>query len=115
MAKNWKLTVRHGSDVSRESFDDLDDALEEARRKAEEIISEGPLTRVKAIRDYEPGQIVNARIEISGKGLFSPPTAGIDIQGDLSIIAYTGGVRRKLLEGSTVAQAIKSVRMSLSS
>lgn len=115
MAKNWKLTVRHGSDVSRQSFDDLDEAVEAARSAADEILAEGPLTRVQAIRDYEPGQIVNARVEISGKGIFSPPTAGIDIQGDLTIIPYAGGVRRKLLEGSTIAQAIKSVKMSLSS
>lgn len=116
MAKsNWKLTVRHGSDVSRESFDDLDEALGAARRAADEVIAEGPLDAVSAIRDYEPSQLVNARLEISGRGLFSPPTAGIDIQGDLSVIAYAGGVKRQTLEGSTIAQAIKSVKMFLSS
>ncbi len=114
MAKNWKLTVRHGSDVSRQSFENLDDAIAAARSAADEILTEGPITRVKAIRDYEPSQIVNARIEISGKGLFSPPTAGIDIQGDLSVVPYAGGVRRKTLDGSTIAQAIKSVKMYLS-
>ena len=114
MAK-WKLTVRHGSDVSRQSFDQLDDALAAAREAADEVIGDGPLSTVKAIRDYEPSNIVNARIEISGKGLLRPPTAGIDIQGDLSVIPYAGGVRRRVLEGSTVPQAIKSLRMSLSS
>lgn len=114
MAK-WKLTVRHGSDVSRQSFDQLDDALDAAREAAEEVIGEGPLSTVKAIRDYEPANIVNARIEISGKGLLRPPTAGIDIQGDLSLVPYAGGVRRRVLEGSTVPQAIKSLRMFLSS
>lgn len=106
---NWKLTVRHGPDVKRQSFDDLDDALGAARKAADEVIAEGPLDSVSAIRDYEPGQIVNARIEISGKGFFSPPTAGFDIQGDLSVIAYAGGFKRQTLDGSTVAQAIKSL------
>ncbi len=112
---NWKLTIRYGSDVRRESFDDLDDALGAARKAADEVISEGPLEPVSAIRDYEPSQIVNARIEISGKGLFKPPTAGFDIQGDLSVIAYAGGVTRQTLEGSTVPQVMKSLKMFLSS
>ena len=110
---NWKLTVRHGSDVSRQSFDDLDEALAAARDAADEVLADGPLNRVSAIRDYEPAQIVNARIEIAGKGLFRPPTAGIDIQGDLSIVPYAGGVRRQTLDGSSVAEAIKSVKMFL--
>ncbi len=112
---NWKLTIRHGSDVSRRSFDDLEDALDATRVAAEEVIAEGSLDTVKAIRDYEPSQIVNARLEISGKGLFRPPTAGIDIQGDLSLIPYAGGVRRRTLGGSTLPQAIKSLRMFLGS
>jgi hypothetical protein len=111
---NWKLTIRHGSDVRRQSFDDLDEALAAAREAADEVISEGRLERVSAIRDYEPAQLVNARLEISGKGIFRPPTAGIDIQGDLSVIPYAGGVRRQSLEGSTVAEAVKSVKMFLS-
>lgn len=111
--KGWKLTVRYGSDVSRKSFDTLDEALDAAREAADEVVADGTLDNVKAIRDYGPAQIVNARIEISGKGFFSPPTAGIDIQGDLSVIAYRGGVRRAELKGSTVAQGLKSVRMAL--
>ncbi|MCB0830907.1 MAG: hypothetical protein KDB64_08290, partial [Solirubrobacterales bacterium] len=63
----------------------------------------------------EPAQIVNARIEISGKGFFSPPTAGIDIQGDLSVIAFAGGVKRQTLEGTTIPQAMKSLKDFLSS
>lgn len=112
---NWKVTVRHGSDVSRERFDDLEEALAFAREAAEEVVGEGPLETVKAIRDYGPAQIVNARVEITGKGLLRPPTAGIDIHGDLSVVPYAGGVRRKLLDGSTIPQAIKSLRMSLQS
>ena len=114
MAK-WKLTVRHGPEVRRSSFDDLDDALAAAREAADEVVSEGPLDRVKAIRDYEPSQIVNARIEITGKGLFRPPAAGLDIQGDLSVVPYAGGVRRQTLDGSTIPQAMKSLKMFLSS
>lgn len=111
----WKLTIRHGSDVSRQRFDDLDEALGAARDAADEVIAEGPLEAVSAIRDYEPAQIVNARIEITGKGLFRPPTAGLDIRGDLSVVPFAGGVRRDALEGANIAQAMKSVKMFLSS
>jgi len=111
----WKLTIRHGSDVKRQRFDDLDEALGAAREVADEVIAEGQLDSVSAIRDYEPSQLVNARIEITGKGLFKPPTAGIDIQGDLSVIPFAGGVSRQTLEGSTLPQAMKSLKMFLSS
>ena len=110
----WKLTVRHGSDVTRERFDDLDEALAAARRAADEVIAEGPLGKVSAIRDYEPSRIVNARIEITGKGIFRPATAGLDIQGDLSVIPYAGGVRRQPLDGSDLAETMKSLKMFLS-
>ncbi|MCB0869236.1 MAG: hypothetical protein KDB52_00220 [Solirubrobacterales bacterium] len=109
----WKLTIRHGSDVSRERFDDLDQALGAARKAAAEVIAEGPLDSVSAFRDYGPSDQVNARIEITGKGLFKPPTAGIDIRGDLSIVPYAGGVRREAMEGANIAQAIKSLKMFL--
>jgi hypothetical protein len=37
----WKLTIRHGSDVKRQRFDDLDEALGAARDAADEVIAEG--------------------------------------------------------------------------
>ena len=39
----WKLTVRHGSDVSHESFDDLDEAVAAMRERALAIRAEGPV------------------------------------------------------------------------
>ena len=109
----WKLTIREGSTVTRSSFDDLDGAIDAAREKAAEIIAGEPMKPVKAIRDYEPAQLVRARIEIAGKGLFSPPTAGLDIQGDLSITGFTGGVRRKPLEGDSLRQVFGEIREAL--
>ena len=99
--------------MTRSSFDDLDGAIDAAREKAAEIIAGEPMKPVKAIRDYEPAQLVRARIEIAGKGLFSPPTAGLDIQGDLSITGFTGGVRRKPLEGDSLRQVFGEIREAL--
>jgi hypothetical protein len=110
----WKLTVREGSDVTRLKFDDLDQALEETRARIEAISAGEPLGKISAIRDYEPEKLVKARLEITGKGLIKPPTAGVDIHGDNSIVGFSGGVSRKELEGSTPAQIVHSMRESLS-
>ena len=38
---SWKVTVRHGSNVGREKFRSLDEAIDEARRRVEEIQARG--------------------------------------------------------------------------
>lgn len=109
----WKLTIRDGSDVSRLRYDDLEAALEEARLKIDEVLEREPLEKIKMIRDYEPEIQIKARVEISGKGLLSPPTAGVDIRGDNSLVAYSGGVARKPLQGGTSKQVIEAMRDTL--
>jgi hypothetical protein len=110
---DWKLTVREGSDVDRQKFDDLDSALEAVRHRVEEITDRPGLGMVKAIRDYEPSKLIKARIEVSGKGFISPPTAGVDVHGDNSLLGYAGGVSRKPLDGKTVAEVVESLRKEL--
>lgn len=112
MAK-WKVTVRIDSDVSRQGFDDLDSAMAAAEAAADEALADGPLKTVKAFRDYTPDQLVKARIEVSGKGLFSPPTAGVDIQGDGGMLAFRGGVVRKPLEAKSRKQVFAAIRQAL--
>jgi hypothetical protein len=111
----WKLTVRNGSDVSRLKFDNLDEALEETRKLIESISAEAPLGQVNAIREYEPERLVKARLEITGKGLISPPTAGVDIRGDNSLLGFSGGVSRRPLDGDTAKQIVTSMREALAS
>ncbi len=94
----WNLTIRHGSDVNRSRYDDLDAAIAAMRETARAIKSEGPLDRIASLRDFEPAEQVHARLEISGKGLIRPPTAGIDIMGDGTFVPFSGGVRREFLE-----------------
>ena len=94
----WTLTVRHGPQVKRERFDSLDDAVESMRRDADAIRSEGPLQKVSSLRDFEPGQQVQARLEISTGGLLRGRDAGVDVMGDGSLVPYSGGVRRTELE-----------------
>jgi len=110
----WKVTIRNGSTVQREGFDDLDSAIAEAERQTKEILAEGPMAPAKAFREYEPSQLVRARIEITGKGLLRPPTAGLDIQGDQSLTGFIGGVRRRPIEAGDEAGIFEAIRKALS-
>jgi hypothetical protein len=94
----WNLTIRHGSDVDREQFDSLEQAIEAMRRRAEAIRAEGPLEKASVPRDYEPSEQVHARLEISTGGLLRGRDAGLDVMGDGSFVPYQGGIRRAQLE-----------------
>ncbi len=107
------MTVRYGSDVTRQSFDDLEDAIAAAEAMTEKVISDGPIDSVSAFKEYSPDQLVNARIEISGKGLISPPTAGVDIQGDGGMLGFIGGIRRKPIEATDRKQIFDRIREAL--
>jgi hypothetical protein len=94
----WKLTVRHGSDVSHESFDDLDEAVSAMRERALAIRARGPVKGVSALRDFGPEAQVHARLQLSGKGWLRKPTAGVDVRGDGTFMPYRGGVTREELD-----------------
>jgi hypothetical protein len=94
----WKLTVRNGSDVSHESFGDLDEAVAAMRRRALDIRAGGPAKPVSALRDFAPGDQVQARLQLSGGGLLRKPVAGVDVRGDGTFVPYRGGVRREELD-----------------
>jgi hypothetical protein len=94
----WNLTIRHGSDVEREQFDSLEQAIEEMRKQVEAIRAEGPLEKASVPRDYEPSEQVHARLEISTGGLLRGRDAGLDVMGDGSFVPYRGGIRRTQLE-----------------
>jgi hypothetical protein len=109
----WKLTVRHRSGVAREQFDELDPALVELKRRAESVRAEGNLAQVSAVREFTPADQVHARLEISGRGLLRPPTAGIDVRGDGSMVAFRGSVRRQQIEPKADQTIFDAVRAAL--
>lgn len=94
----WKLTIRHGSEVSHEGFDDLDEAVARMRERALAIRAEGPVRRVSALRDFEPEQQVHARLQLSGGGLLRKQTAGVDVRGDGTFLPFRGSVLREELD-----------------
>lgn len=109
----WKLTVRHGSDVSHASFDDLGKAVAEMRRRALAIRAEGPVKAVSALRDFGPEQQVHARLQLAGKGLLRKPVAGVDVRGDGMFVPYRGGVRREELDPTDYETPFDLVRETL--
>ena len=94
----WNLTIRHGSDVEREQFDSLEQAIEEMRKQVEAIRAEGPLEKASVPRDYKPSEQVHARLEISTGGLLRGRDAGLDVMGDGNFVPNRGGIRRTQLE-----------------
>jgi hypothetical protein len=109
----YRLTVRHGPKVERESFETLDDAVAALHRRAEEIRGEGPLEEVRALRDFEPGQRVHARLELSTGGVLRGREAGVDVMGDGALVPYMGVVRRRRLEPRDGKTALEAVRAAL--
>ena len=110
---SWKVTVRHGPKVGRERLGSLDEAIEEARRRVAQIQSEDRLPPIRSIRDFTPGQRVQARIEITGPGLLRKPEGGIDVMGDGHAIAYSGAIRKETIEADTLDDAFDRLRDAL--
>lgn len=110
---SWKLTVRHGSDVSHQRFDDLGEAVAAMRERALSIRAEGPVKAVSALRDFSPGQQVHARLQLTGRGLLRKPVAGVDIRGDGTFVPYRGGVGREELDPAAYDTPFDAVRETL--
>lgn len=111
----WKLTVRHGSDVTHESFEDLGEAVAEMRRRALAIRLQGPVKEVSALRDFAPADQVHARLQLSGKGLLRKPVAGVDVRGNGAFVPYRGAVRREELDPTHHGTPFDLVRETLES
>lgn len=109
----WKLTVRHGSDVEHASFEDLDDAVATMRRRALEIRAEGPARPVSALRDFGPEAQVHARLQLAGRGVLRKPVAGVDLRGDGTFVPYRGGIGREELDPTGYDTPFDAVREAL--
>jgi hypothetical protein len=108
----WKLTVRHGSNVSHESFEELDEAVEAMRERALAIRAEGAVGAVSALRDFSPEQQVHARLQLKGRGLRGP-VAGVDVHGDGAFVPYRGVVMREELDPTEYDTPFDLIRETL--
>ena len=109
----FKLTIRHGSKVTRESYSTLAEATAALRERAEAIRADGGLPEVSAFRTYAPGARVHARLEISTGGPLRGCDAGVDVMGDGGLVPYRGGITRKPIEPSAGENAFDAVAEAL--
>ena len=112
-SKAWTLTFRHGPRVERHQFEQLDDAIAALSHHLEQVRAEGPLGSAKMFREYEPGQRVQARGELSRGGILKSVSAGIDLMGDGTLVPFQGSVRRRLLEVEEGASPFDALRHAL--
>ncbi len=108
----WTLTVRAGPKFERVRFAELGEALDALEARGEEISSSAPNRAVDVkFREYEPSELVAARLELAGPERLLPSVrAGIDVHGDGSTEAYRGRLRRSDIEqhkGETAYQALR--------
>ncbi len=109
---SWRVTVRDGPRVERERRASLAEALELLEQRARRAAM-GP--RMEAVdvrfRRFEPADLVAARFELRGPQRLSPNVrAGLDLRGDGTVVAWTGGRRREVVqpeEGETPYDALR--------
>lgn len=109
----WKLTVRAGSEVSHEKFDELDSAVAAMRERAMEIRAQAPPKTAAMLRTFKPEAQVRARLQIAGRGLFGKPVAGVDVRGDGTFVPYRGGIGREELDPTLHRTPFDAVRETL--
>jgi hypothetical protein len=105
--------IRHGPRVGRESFGSLDEAISAMELRVNEIRAKGPLDELSALGDYEPGDRVHARFELSAGGLLRGREAGVDVMGDGSLVPYVGVIRKRKLEPGDGQTPFDAVREAL--
>jgi hypothetical protein len=91
----WRITVRNGPKVEKYKADDLEEALDLVEREGR-VLSAGPGRPAVdlRIRTFAPQQQVAGRVELAGPGV----RAGIDVRGDGAAEAWTGRVRRRVID-----------------
>jgi hypothetical protein len=108
----YTLTIRSRAKVRKERYADLDAALAAVERLGRELSDGAAAEPVggKLIRRIEPVQQVIGRIEIAGPGRLR---AGIDVRGDGSSEAFTGRLRRALVDQRRGESAYDALRRAL--
>lgn len=67
------------------------------------------------LRQFEPEVRVAARLELSTGGFLRKRDAGVDVMGDGTLVAYSGGIRRReLARGRDLDAAVEAMRAAIS-
>jgi hypothetical protein len=107
------LTVRNGPRVTRERYGTLEEALGALDERADSLSAASKREEVQFFsRRIEPARQVAARLEIAGPGDWrgAGVSGGVDLRGDGTAEAFTGRMRRAIVEqrrGETAAGALR--------
>jgi hypothetical protein len=113
VASAYTVTVRSRPRPHKQRFAHLEEALDaiEAEGRALASGAHEPARGGTLTRRLEPVQLVVARLELSGPARLR---AGIDVRGDGSSEAFTGRVRRELVEQRAGESAYDALRRVVS-
>ena len=108
MGGRWRVTVREGARVEKLRCASLEEALSQVESRGHELSRTARAKPVdtKLLGRWEPRQQVAARLQLGRRG-------GVDIRGDGSAEAYTGWVRRRLIEQRGDESAYDALRRQL--
>jgi hypothetical protein len=107
---SFRITVREGPQVRKLRAEGLAEALDLVEREARALETRADREPVRLrTRTFEPRQQVAGRVELAGPGL----RAGIDVRGDGASEAWTGRVRRSLVEQRKKETACAALRRVL--
>jgi hypothetical protein len=92
---SWRVKVRDGARVEKLRADGLAEALDLVEREARALAA-GPGRRTVDLRarTFTPQQQVAGRVELRGPRV----AAGVDVRGDGATEAWTGRLRRAVVE-----------------
>ncbi len=113
----WVLTVRDGPRVKRERYGTLEEALRVLGERADVLGAASTREEVQFFnRRIEPSRQVAARLEIAGPGGWrrAGVSGGVDLRGDGTAEAFTGRVRRTIVERHRGESAAAALRRALS-
>ena len=110
----YRVVVRSGPRVTRFEAGSLDAALRLIEEHAR-VLAHGPGLESVELRykTFEPAQQVAHRLELSGGGWGRGLRAGVDVRGDGSVEAWTGRLRRKLVEAEDGESPYTALRRTL--
>jgi hypothetical protein len=108
LAGSWRVTIREGTRVEHERFESIEEALDAIESRGRDLSRSTRAKPVdtKLLGRWEPQQQVAARLQLGRRG-------GVDIRGDGSAEAYTGWLRRRLVEQRGGESPYDALRRSL--
>jgi hypothetical protein len=97
LGARYRIKIRAGSKVEKERYHDLDSALAAIESRGLELARDSRTQAVGGdlMRRIEPVQQVTARLQLAGPNRLR---AGVDVRGDGSAEAWTGSLRRRVVE-----------------